>query len=135
MTNYKCWIADGLRVPAVLYSIKNNGNKTPDGQAKSTLDKIKDNSTVLTNVVNTGMGDDTKDLVAAEELIKEGELANDVYNQIVLDELSRSFATGTDAEQANVHLVDHLTDSRSGAEGTVVLGSANETTAKVIYLD
>ena len=34
-----------------------------------------------------------------------------------------------------MHLVDDLIDSRSGAEGTVVLDSANKTTAKDIYLN
>ncbi|WP_019673732.1 hypothetical protein [Psychrobacter lutiphocae] len=128
-------VTDALKAPAIIAAITDNGNKNPDSQNKSTLDKVKDNITQIGNNNRTGMSDDTANLVATEELIVTGDITNDVVAQDTYKQLASEIASGTDAQNANVYITPDLTESRAGDLGTIVLGSANETTKQDIYLD
>ncbi|WP_019673311.1 hypothetical protein [Psychrobacter lutiphocae] len=128
-------VSDALKAPAIIAAITDNGNKNPDSQNKSTLDKAKDNITQIGNNNRTGMSDDTATLVATEELIVTGDITNDVVAQDTYKQLASEIASGTDAQNANVYVTPDLTESRGGELGTIVLGSANETTQLDIYLD
>lgn len=126
--------AGALTVPAAAAGLLDGGNASETGQNKSGIDKAIDNVKQIRNGVTTSMNDDNAELVAAEELIEEGKLTNDIVNQDVVNELTDNFAAGTDAEKADVYLVNDLTEAREENEG-VVIGSANESTQKHIYLD
>lgn len=128
-------IADAVKVPAIIAAVTDKGNKNPDSQNKSTFDKAKDNVAVINNINHTGMSDDTAELNAKIEKIEEGGITNEIVKQVELNQLKDDFAKGTDAEDATVYINPDLTKSRNGELGTVVLGSANETTGKDIYLD
>ncbi|SUD90801.1 hypothetical protein [Psychrobacter phenylpyruvicus] len=128
-------IADALKVPAIIAAVTDKGNKNPDSQNKYNLGKVKDSITLINNINHTGMSDDTAELNAKIEKIEEEGLTNEIVKQVELNQLKDKFAKGTDAEDATVYINPDLTKSRGGVVGTVVLGSANETTGKDIYLD